>query len=560
MVNKDKDLELVEQIIRRHKKLEDERYPHEPIWDEVAYFGCSRRPDFKKQQQKGIKQGTQIYDGTPAAALNLYVDGIQGYHISRALEWFSYRIGGYRLKSLNENRDVRLWLQNMKEAVYWELASSNFYDAMREYLLDGASIGNANMFIDEDIANNVLTFLVRHPREIWFSENHLGEIDLIHRKFEKNPRQAVQDFGYDNVSLNIQKAYDNDQLNRTFEFIQAIYPIDDWLVKEFDSEAKKLKKFKRYVSYYIEVDQKKLLRRGGFKILNPIIWRMKKYSGETYGRGLLGDAISEVKRLNSASKTEMQIAQLSAEPALNVPFEMKDEVDMSPLGQNYYRDAGRIIQPINTGANYPITEDYIQRLQSAIERHFQVEFFLMLARSEGTMTATEIIEKQGEKVALMTSQLGQLSVNLNRIHNRILNLMFAQGKLPPIPDILIAATGGFFNIDVDYVGPLAEAQKRLFKARGIRQSLEVAAPYIQMFPGILDTLDDVELAKELFLTHGMPAQVMRSDEAIAEIRNTRAKMQQQQFEAELAETQAKTAQKIQKPVEEGSIMEKMIGE
>jgi len=559
-MTKIKDIKLIEEILKRQHQLEDVRENYEDIWDDIAYFGCSRRPDFKNQQQEGKRQGTQIYDGTPSSALNLYVDGIQGYHVSRALEWFNYRIGGYQFAELNKQKDVRIWLQNLREAVYWELGSSNFYDGIREFLLDGASVGNANMFIDEVVSKKAITFLVRHPRQVWFTENHLGEIDIIHRKFELNARKAVQEFGKENLSDNIQQAYETNRLNQKFEFIQAIYPVDDYIVTEYDSEARKIKNFKNYASYYIEVDQKILLRRGGFRVLNPIIWRAKKYSGEDYGRGLLGDAISEVKRLNSASKTQMQIAQLSAEPPLNVPFEMKDNVDMTPWGQNYYRDVGRVIAPIQTGINYPVTEDYIERLQKAIERHFNVEFFLMLARAEGTMTATEIIEKSGEKVALMSSQLSQLSISLNKIHDRILHLMYEQGKLPPVPGILLAKTGGFFNVNVEYVGPLAEAQKRLFKARGIRQSLEVAGPYIQMFPGFVDILDDVELAREMFTTHGMPARVMREDEEVTEIRQQRAQMQQRKFEADIAEQEAKVAQKIQKPVEEGSIMEKMIGE
>jgi len=543
-----KDQGLVKQILKRQKQLEDVRFNYEDIWDDVSLFATSRRPDFKNQLQEGKRQGTQIYDGTPSAALNLYVDGIQGYYISRALEWFSYRIGGYQLRQLNEHRDVRIWLQELREAVYWELSQSNFYDAIREFLLDGASIGNANIFIDEDVAKRVLTFSVKHPRQIWFAENRLGEVNIVHRRFYWNAQEAILEFGKENVSQNIIDAYEADRLTQEFEFLQVIYSIDDHIVTEYDSQAGKFRKFKKHISYYVEVDKKNLLRRSGFVVSNPIIWRLKKYSGEDYGRGLLGDAISEVKRLNSASKTQMQIAQLSAEPALNIPFEMKDNVDLTPLGQNYYRDAGRVIMPIQTGVNYPITEDYIERLQKAVERHFNVEFFLMLARAEGTMTATEIIEKQGEKVALMSSQLSQLSMSLNKIHDRVLNLMFAQGRLPPVPGILLDRTGGFFIVDVDYVGPLPEAQKRLFKARGIRQSLEVAAPYIEMFPGILDTLDDVELAKELFTTHGMPAKIMREDEDIAEIRRQRAEMNKRKFEAEIAEQEAKVAQKLQKPV------------
>ena len=553
------DIELINQILHRQTQFEKQREMYEDIWDEVSYFGCSRRPDFKGLEREGKKYSAKIYDGTPTSALNLYVDGIQGYHISRALEWFSYRIGGYRNRGLNENREIRNWLQDVKESVYWELNESNFYDAIREFLLDGASIGNANLFIDEIVDKNEITFLVHHPRQIWFAENKLGEPDVVHRKFELTVKQAVEEFGKDKVSQKIQEAYDRNAMDEKYEFLRAIYPIDDLVVTKYDKKSKSLKKFKNYISYYIEKDQKILLRRKGLVVLNPIIWRLKKYSGEVYGRGLLGDAISEVKRLNSASKTMMQIAQTSAEPPMNVPFEMKGEEDTSPGGKNYYRDASRMLVPVQTGHNYPVTEDYITRLQEAIERHFQVEFFLMLARQEGTMTATEIIEKQGEKVALMSSQLSQLSQHLNKIHNRILNLMYMQGKLPPVPGVLLGNTGGNFVLDIDYVGPLAEAQKRLFKARGIRHSLEVAAPYIQMFPGFVDSLNDVALAQEFYISHGMPAKVMREPEEIAAIRQQREQMVQQQVQAEIADTESKAVQKLGKEVEQDSVIDKAMG-
>lgn len=554
----DKDVLLVKELMKRQHQLEKEREPYEDIWDEVSYFGAARRPDFKNKSKLVKKHGTQIYDGTPASALNLYVDGILGYYVSRNLEWFNYRIGGYQLQGLNEVKEVRNWLQQIKEAVYWELNRSNFYDAIREFLLDGASIGNANLFIDENLTDDSIDFLVRHPRELWYMERSNGSIDVIHRKFKLTAKQAVNDFGKENVSVNIRNAYENNRMNEEYEFIHAICPKNDLIPQEYDSKISKSKNFWEYVSYYFEADKKNLLRRGGYRTLNPVIWRMEKYSGESYGRGLLGNAISEVKRLNSASKTEMEVAQLSAEPAMNIPFEMKDDVDLTPHGQNYYRDAGRIIQPIQSGANYPITEDYITRLQTMIERHFKVEFFLMLARSEGTMTATEIIEKQGEKVALMTSQLGLLANALNKIHNRLLNIMYEQKKIPTdIPSVILEQTGGFFDLDVQYVGPLAEAQKRLFKARGIRQSLEVAAPYIEMFPGILDTLDDVALAKKLFTSHGMPSDVIRDDEEIQRIRQQRAQQQQQAFLMEMAEKEAKMASNLGKEVSDKSVLKKM---
>ncbi len=80
-----------------------------------------------------------------------------------------------------------------------------------------------------------------------------------------------------------------------------------------------------------------------------------------------------------------------------------------------------------------------------------------------------------------------------------------------------------------------------------------------MFPGILDTLDDVELAKELFLTHGMPTKVIRPDELIAQIRQNRAQKEEQMFQAELAEKEAKAARNLGSEVEKESILDKAMG-
>jgi hypothetical protein len=174
------------------------------------------------------------------------------------------------------------------------------------------------------------------------------------------------------------------------------------------------------------------------------------------------------------------------------------------------------------------------------------------------MTATEIIEKEGEKVALMSSQLSLISKRLDDTHNRVLNIMYRQGKLPPIPDIVLRETGGFFDIDIDYIGPLAEAQKRLFKARGIRQSLEIAAPYMQMIPGMLDVVrgNGAEIGRELFVTHGMPAKVMNTREEVAAIQKQDAEIAKKQFEMEMAEKESKIAKNLGNQVEPDSIIDK----
>ena len=120
--------ELIRQIKVRQAELEEIRDPFEKnIWDEVSDYAFTRRAD----EDAGTKRGTLVYDGTPAAALRLWVDGIQGYHISRALEWFSYRIGGVQFKYLNDIREVQIWFTVMPSKVWQDHTLLKPFNTMR---------------------------------------------------------------------------------------------------------------------------------------------------------------------------------------------------------------------------------------------------------------------------------------------------------------------------------------------------------------------------------------------------------------------------------------------
>lgn len=508
---------LAKEILSRQKQLEQIRQPWEAMWQDIADYVIPRLSDLKGTVQKGQKKGTSVYDGTAISALELLADGLHGYLVSPAIQWFRLRMANRLIEEIPE---VKEWLQEVEKALYSAFQRSNFYEAMSEYFMDGGSIGTATLYTEEDIKNDRIVFSVRHPREVYISEDMFGTVDTVFRKFKLTARQAVQRFGKEILSERLKYAAENSPYQE-FDFIHAVYP------REEADHAKSDKMSKPYASVYVQVDGSIIASVDGYDTLPFSVWRWRKVSDEVYGRSPASDALVDILGLNQMSKTMLSAAQLSVEPPYNIPAEMRGKVRIIPHGMNYYEDPGRVPFPVNTGINYPIGVDREERKQNAIEKHFKVDFFLMLARAERRMTATEIVERMGEKAAVLGTTIGRLNSEcLNPIIDRVfeIELNKTSSSIQPIPEALLEFAGE--KVDVDYMGPLAQAQKRLFRTQGVMSSLERIMPIIQANPEVADIIDWDEVSREILDSYGMPQKAIRTKEDVEALRQQREQLQQ----------------------------------
>lgn len=213
--------------------------------------------------------------------------------------------------------------------------------------------------------------------------------------------------------------------------------------------------------------------------------------------------------------------------------------------------------PLDTGLRaLPIAEQFLQRTDQAIKEHFHVEFFLMLSQAafnKTQMTATQVIEMQGEKAAILGTRIGRLqSEFLNPIIDQVFTIEVDSGKLPDLPDILQDFSG--LNLEVDYLGPLAQAQKRLFKTQSIQAALNTALPLAQAVPESMDVLDSDMTMREILTVNGLPTKCIRDEKVVIQIRQSRAQaMQSQQMDQSLLNT-SKALPGMSKKPEEGSPM------
>ncbi|MCF7939680.1 MAG: head-tail connector protein [Spirochaetales bacterium] len=515
-----------QQILRKFEALKDDRQTWEQEYEDISEYIFPRRNNWDTFDGKARRQGAEIYDGTPIGALNLLANGLVGYLVSPATRWFKLRLPTEQLTNLP---GVRAWLEKSEQVLYDEFSRSNFYEEIVEYFKDGGAFGTATMYVEEDLNRNLANFSTRHPKEIYLATNRYGQVDTVFRRFVMTARQMAEQFGEESLSPSTQRMV-HDQPQSRIKVIHAVYPRTDRDVTKLNN------KNMPYASAYIEEDASFLIRESGFQRLPYIVWRYSTNSDETYGRGPGYEALSDVKKSNKVSETLLKSAQMMVDPPLNVPEQMKNKVKWVPRGLNYYANPKEVVTPANTGKQYDPGLEREQHLKEIIETHFMVDFFLMLERAPDGMTATEVMERQAEKAAILGSTIGRIASEfLDPVIDHAFEIAFRQRKLPAPPPALIQAvqTQGA-QLEIDYIGPLSQAQKKFHVTRGVNQSIQALAPVMQMNPQVADLVDWDQLGMEIMRSYGMPEKVIRDLKQVQQMRKQRQQQQQQMMQQQQA--------------------------
>jgi hypothetical protein len=179
----------------------------------------------------------------------------------------------------------------------------------------------------------------------------------------------------------------------------------------------------------------------------------------------------------------------------------------------------------------------IEKVQMAISKAFYADLFLMMENdTRSGITATEIAEKQSERLQVLGPVLERLEGELlNPLIERTFNIMFRKGLLPPAPQE-IAGKG----ITPKYVSILAQAQ-RMSGVTAIDQWVQGVGMTAQLDPTSIDICNFDEVNSEKAEMLGIPANVVNTADKIAQIRQGRAQQQQQQAQAQQAMATAKAA-------------------
>jgi len=177
----------------------------------------------------------------------------------------------------------------------------------------------------------------------------------------------------------------------------------------------------------------------------------------------------------------------------------------------------------------------------------------LIAQQDRERTATEIIEIAGEKDTVMGAVIGNIDEEcLNPTIDRSFTIEADAGRMPEPPPMIYGE-----GMEIDYMGPLAQAQRKWLEAQGVQQGLALSIPFWEHFPEARDNIDFDATQRRICVGAGWPVEGLRTEEERDEFRRVRAEAVQQMKQMEVARQMADAVPKLGKKVEEGSVLDKI---
>lgn len=489
-------------------KLKGERGTWESHWQEVTDHILPRKNTITSTKSDGQKRTWQLLDNTGLSANELLAGTLHGLLTNPDMPWFELTTGKLDIDSQS---DVRLWLQQTARSMHNVLNNSNFQTEVHELYIDLGAIGTSSMQIEEDVVN-VVRFNTRYITEFYIDESPLGIVDQVYREWKWNAAAIIEEFGHENVSKKVQKAF-KDCEDTLFIVQHAVYP-------KYVVEPQKEKQEMQFISQYILPECDHEISVGEFSELPYVVPRFTKAAGEVYGRSPGMTALPELKVLNKMNETMLIGAQLAVQP----PLQMEDDGVILPLitrpgGINYTRPGAPPIKPIFNDTRldfgYQAMQDRRQRVKDA---YFVDQ--LKLQQGGPMMTATEVLQRTEESMRLLGPLLGRMQNEFLRpLINRVFQIMWTRKLITQPP----AALSGM-KIDVKYSSLIAKSQ-RVTDAQSILRVLQVVPNLAAIGPAVVDLINVDNIVKTLSLVYGAPSEMLNEDKAIAEIRKARAEAQ-----------------------------------
>jgi hypothetical protein len=515
--------DIAERVIREFNLLQGTRGVWEQHWQEIAeriWPTVSRSFNPFWYTTPGNKRNEFVFDSTAALALNRFAAILDSLLTPRNQTWHSLRASD---KNLQKRRDVQLWFEEVTRILFDMRYSprANFSAQNQIIYKNLGAFGSGCMFIDELQGSPGLRYRAVFLGEVYFTENHQGIVDKAFRYFTLTARQAFQKWR-EKCPKNIIEIGKN-QPEQIFHFIHLVEPRQDVnpIRKDF--------KGKPYASYYVSKEEGELIEEGGYTSFPYAIPRYEQGPNEVYGRSPAMDLLPAIKTLNEEKKTLLKQGHRALDPVLLVHDDgILDGFSLRPgaLNAGGVSAEGRPLVHTLPVGDVKIGKEMMDDERELIKDGFLVSLFQILTENP-QMTATEVMERQREKGILLAPTIGrQQSEYLGPMIDRELDLLSAQGLLPPMPPALLEARGQY---KVHYDSPLTRAQ-RAEQSAGLLRTIESLLPIVQATsdPTPLDFYDWDAITPELSDIGGVPFHWLKSAEQVGAVRQNRELQKQQE--------------------------------
>lgn len=519
-----------EELVRRYEALKTQRSTWDFDFQDIVRLLIPGADDILELHDPGQSRTEHIFDGHPLRAPQTLAANMMSAITNQSLQWRRLK---FRDEALNETQAVNGWLHACDTRIMAAYSSSNFYQAAHTYYLNLGGFGTAAMYAGSRLGTDGqhLHFKTLPTGSYVIAENADGLVDTLFRELWLTPRQALQMFGNECSERMRTMADNNDLLDKQQKFLHCVYPRVDRDRERYDNQHMP------YAGVYLELEQKHICDETGFQEFPYLVSRWETLSRAPYGYGPGHLALPDVRMLNSLRELHLTQLALWVRPPLKALQEgIIGNISLENNAVNVVRQMDALQTLDLTGR-----PDLVQIDQADLRRSIDDTFFVNALQAlpppdASNMTAYEV----SQRIELMTRLMGPvfyrlLAEFLNPLEDRVFGIMWRAGALPPIPrEVVLAAQQSNGQLDVDYDGPLARAQ-RGDDVQGI-QLLMAATTQMATMQQSLDIIDNFEwdqIIRYLADVQGVPKAYKRDYSEVTKMRALRAQQAAQLQQAQM---------------------------
>jgi len=522
------------EIIRRFERVKATRTTVQSDWDVVERFVAPYRGRMFKDstnEQSVEWRKRDLYDSTAVNSAQSLAASLHGSLTSPATRWFSL---GFRAPELQDDVEAKEWLEDAADQVYYALQDSTFNLEANELYLDLVTFGTGAILCEPQEAKlgefSGVNFTAVPIKEVFFEPSERG-VYSFYREMKWQPSRIISKFGKENCPTPVLNSFDRgDQDLMTIVF--CVYPRDRY--KSADV-SKALSPSKRPYAYkYILKDTCEMIgKEGGYYEMPAFIPRWRKTSESQWGHSPANIALGDILTANQIVEMQLKAAEKLIDPPQKVQERaLLGDLDLKARGLTVLRDINQIA-PLLTGSEPHVGDNRLEDLRMSIRQYFFVDELEL--KQSPAMTATEVQVRYELMQRLLGPTLGRLQADfLDPCIERVFNILWRGGRIPSPPDSVMEAQS---EMDVVYLGPLQRAQKTDSVAAAERW-LMMIGNMAQVLPDLLDIPDPDAVARKSADALSVPAEMMRTQDEVIEVRDQRKAAQQAQMEAETQKTQA----------------------
>ena len=498
--------------------------------------------------EPGSRRTTEIYDQTPMLDAEDMVSGLKQILIPSGQMFFAIKTGVN-----NENTDAsQRYTSMLTEIAHDEIFKSNFVTEFDEVLRSLIIFGPASIF-SEWTPKTGLNYKNSVLGSYQFIENSKKLVDGILITVQYTPKQAIEEFGEENVGAEVMKAFaEPKKQNDLFNFIYLVRPRE--IVNPNLSPL--VTGNMAWEQIVVNEKEKIEVNVSGYSEFPYHNARWKRPANEKHGRGIGTEILPQIKVLDRSMRNWIDLSNRWANPAREILESFDGPYRVTPGAKNIVTEfpSGKAIDSDMNG-DFPVTEKSLDRQQEIIHRAFFKTAFSPLEDLTGDRRTTLEIRERirqtwhriGPPVARVWYEL------LESCITRSILLLIRNRVVPPPPPELQGV-----NFGLEFVGPFA-LELRSQQAKAFQEWVSFVGEMESVFPGAVDNVDPDDAIVRMGRTFGVNAEDIASEEERTEKRRIRQAKEEAALALQIAQTAGQAYGQTTAAPEEGSPAELVMG-